>query len=176
VSATYLGSLSIGGAMPGGVAVAAAGAAGINATLPDLESRLASLLSWTPTPIVLTAQISALEAMISAIQAQITLGVPAPSLVTQLANLAALVADLSGLIASVQLQLEIVTDFQGWLGAAGVHAFAYDGAVGDLPASLLAALAGVPGLGPADHANAVALVTTVPATWAALSNILKVSP
>jgi hypothetical protein len=176
VSTTYLGSLSVGGVLPGGVAVAAAGAAGINAVLPDLAGRLAALLSWTPTPISIAAQLTQLTAMITALNAQLTLGIAPPSLATQLANLAALIAELQGLVNGVELQLTYVTEFQALLGAAGVHAFAYDGATGDLPASLLSALASVPGVGPADHCNALALLTTIPATWAALAQILKVTP
>lgn len=176
MTTTYLGSLTVGGVMPGAAAVGVAGAAGIGAVLPDLTSRLASLLAWSPTPITLAAQIGQLEAMIGALQAQLTLGVAPPSLATQLANLAAIVAGLEAQIAGVNVQLDIITDFQALLGAAGIHALAFAGLAGALGSELDARLASVPGLGPGDTANALVLLTTVPATWTALAQLLKVTP
>jgi hypothetical protein len=176
VTATYLGSVTIGGSMPGAAAVGIAGAAGINTLLPDLLAQIASLLSWTPTPISLTAQLSTLQSMIAGINAQITLGVPPPSLASQLAALAALIASLQGQVASLTAQLSIITAFQGSLASAGVHLVAFEGPVSSFGGDVTARLSSVPGLGPLDACHAISLLTTVPATWVALGKILKVTP
>jgi hypothetical protein len=176
VTATYLGSVTIGGCMPGAVAVGAAGATGINATLPDLMAQLAGLLSWTPAPISLSVQIATLKAMITAIEAQIALQVPAPSLAMQLLKIQALIAELQGKIGGLELHLELIADFQTALGAAGVHLVAFEGELAAFGPEVGARLASVPGVGPLDGCNAVTLLTTVPETWAALASIFKVTP
>jgi hypothetical protein len=175
MTATYLGSLTVGGAMPGAAALAAAGAAGINAALPDLLERLENLLAFTPQPIDLTTQLANAQAIVTGIQATITLGLPAPSIATQLAALAALIASLQAQISGIQAQLAVVVGFQGLLGAAGLHAIAFDGHVGDFGAEVSAQLASVP-ISPIDPAHAVTLITTSPAAWAALSQLLRVNP
>lgn len=176
MTTTYLGSFTVGGMMPGAAAVGVAGAAGINSALPDLLSRLASLQGWSPGAITIAAQITQLQAMITALNAQLTLGVQPPSIATQLAQLAQIIADLQAQIAGLNAQLSIIADFQAALGAAGVHLVAYEGAVGTFAPELAGRLMVVPGLNPADACHALALVTTVPATWAALASVLKVAP
>jgi len=175
MTATYLGSLSIGGALPGGVAVGAAGATGINAALPTLLDQLAALAGFVPSPVSFTAQIAGLNAMITGLQASITLGLVPPSVDLQLAELAAMLAALQAQVASIELQLAIITDFAGLLAAAGVHAVAFEGVVGALGAEVAGVLAALP-ISQLDPAHAVVLATTVPATWAAMSQIFKVSP
>jgi hypothetical protein len=176
MSTTYLGSLTVGGVLPGGVALGAAGVAGINAALPSLLEQLEGLLSFAPTPISLTAQISTLEAMITGLNAAITLGVMPPSLDTQIAGIAALIAALSSVVGGINAQLALITSFQAALGAAGVHAIAFEGPVANLGVELTGRLAAVPGLSPGDAAHALTLLTTVPATWAALAQLMKVTP
>jgi hypothetical protein len=162
--------------MPGAAAVGLAGAAGINASLPDLSAQLAGFLAWKPAPISLSVQISTLEAMITGIKAQITLGLPAPSLASQLAALEALIAGLKGKIVGLEAQLALITQFQTALGAAGVHLVAFEGELAALGPEVGARLASVPGVGPLDACNALTILTTLPATWAALASILKVTP
>ena len=176
MTATYLGSLTIGGTMPGAAAVGVAGAAGINSVLPDLLAEIEALLAWAPTPITFDAQLATLEAMITGINASITLGVPPPSILGQIANVAALVASLQGQVASLEAQLSIITAFQASLAAAGVHLVAYAGPVSSFGVEVQARLAAAPGLSPSDVCNALAFLTTVPATWAALATILKTTP
>jgi hypothetical protein len=175
VTATYLGSLTIGGTMPGAAAVGVAGAAGINLVLPDLLAEIEALLAWAPTPITYAAQLSTLEAMITGIKASITAGVQPPSILGQIANVAALVASLQDQVASLEAQLAIIVSFQSALTAAGVHLVAYAGPVSSFGAEVQGRLlaAGIP---PADACNAIAFLTTVPATWAALATILKTEP
>lgn len=176
MTATYLGSVTIGGCMPGAAAVGLAGAAGINATLPDLTAQLAGFLAWHPVAIDLSVQITTLEAMITGIKAQITLGLPAPSLATQIAGLEELITALKGKIVGLEAQLELIADFQTALGAAGVHLVAYEGDLAAFGPEVGARLASMPGVGPLDGCNGLALLTTVPATWAALASIFRVAP
>jgi hypothetical protein len=175
MTATYLGSLTLGGALPGGVLVGAAGVAGINGALPTLLDQLTALTAFAPTPVSFSAQIAGLNAMITGLQLSITAGLVPPSVDLQLAELAAMLAALQAQISSIQLQLEIVTDFQSALGAAGVHAVAFEGVVGALAGDVGSVLAAVP-ISPIDTAHAVVLVTTVPATWAAMAQLFKVAP
>lgn len=172
----HLGELTLGGTMPGASAAGIAGVAGINAALPTLQDQLASLLSFAPTPVSFAAQITGLQAMITGLQASITLGLVPPSLSTQLAALAAMIAALQLQISGINAQLTIIADFQNALGAAGVHAIAFQGAVSDFGGELAGRLSTVPGLAPGDPSNALVLLTTVPATWAAMAQVLKVSP
>lgn len=175
MTVSYLGSLSIGGVLPGAVGVAVAGQAGINAALPDLQGQLDGLLSFSPTPIDLTAQIATAQAIIAGIQASITLGVAPPSLEVQLAGIQALVATLQATLGTMNAQLAVITSFQSALSAAGVHLYRYTGQTADLGPELTTELSGgAPGGSPTDEANALVVLTTDSATWAALSEIFEV--
>ena len=171
---TYVGELSLGGSMPGADAAAVAGVAGINGALPDIESRIAALMAFTPTDVNFAAQLQLAQSVVTSIQASIALGLPEPSLAAQIAMVTALINSLLAVTVSVQAQLGIVIAFQGLLLAAGVHALAFDGTAGSLGSELDAALAPVVPAG--NHANAVVLVTTVPGTWDAMTGVFKVSP
>lgn len=174
---TPLGELSIGGTIPGAVAVGVAGAAGINAAIPDLQSRIAALLDFSPTPVDFSAQIAIAQATIVSVQLAITNGISPPSIAAQIAEIAALLADLLATAVSVDAQLTIITDFQALLGAAGIFAYAYDGDVGDLGDELDAEIgAGVGGGLSTDHCNALVLLTSTPATWDAMGEIFQVTP
>lgn len=177
MTTVYIGSLSIGEAVPGAAAAAVAGAAGINAALPDILGRLAALAAFAPLPVDFTAQLALAEQMVASVTLGISLGIPVPSIAAQIAAIAALVADLLAAVASINASLEIVVAFQALLGAAGIHAYAYTGVTAGLGADLTTELAGgVPGGGPTDAANALVLITTTPATWTAMGEVFKVSP
>lgn len=175
MTVTYLGSLSIGQALPGAAVAASAGIAGINAALPDILGRLAALQAFSPSPVSFSAQLALAQDIVTGIQQSIALGIPEPSIAAQIAAVAGLVADLLAQVAGVHAQLDIVTDFASLLGAAGIHVLAYAGAAGDLAGELGGALGAVPGISPGDTCNAVAMITTVPAVWAALAQIVKVA-
>jgi len=176
MTARYLGSVTVGSALPGGVQLAAAGSAAIGASLPALNEQLAALVAYVPAPIDFTAQLSALKAMITAVETSIALGLPAPSVSVQVAEIGKLIAGLKGQIANVSAQLAVISQLQAAFGAAGVHVAAFEGPAGAMAAELGAVLGGAPGLGAGDKAHAVLLATTVPATWAALSAMIKATP
>lgn len=176
MTATYLGSLTVGGTMPGAAAVGVAGAASINLVMPDLLAQIESLTSWSPTPISLDVQLQTLANMTAGINAQIALGVPPPSILGQIEAINALIASLQLQVAELDAQLAIITSFQAALEAAGVHLVAYDGPAGSFGVEVQGELNTAPGLAPSDACNAIAFLTTSPATWAALASILKTEP
>ena len=173
----YCGELTVGGAMPGAQAAGLSGAAGINAALPDILARLAALQAFAPLPVSFAAQLALANQLVQGIQLSISLGIPEPSILAQLAAVAALVADLLAAVSAINGHLSIVLDFQALMTAAGIHVYAFTGLSGNLGAEIAIELAtGTPGGAPTDTCNALVLVTTVPATWAALAQIMKVTP
>jgi hypothetical protein len=177
MTVTYVGSLSIGDLVPGAAAAAVAGAAGINAALPDIQARIAALASFSPAPVDFAAQLALAQQMVASITASISLGLPVPSIAAQIAIVAAQIAALEASVLAINANLTIVTDFQDLLTAAGIHVYAFDGQVQDLGNELDTELSGgVPGGSPTDASNALVMVTTVSATWTAISQVFKVAP
>lgn len=173
---TYLGGLTVGGAVPGADLAVTAGIAGINAGLANLFDQLSALAAYTPTPIDFAAQIGVAQDIVSGLTAAISAGITPPSLGDQLALIAAQVATLTATIDGIEVNLDLLTGLQAPLATAGVHAYAFDGDTDSFGAELDGELAGgVPGGSPSDHANAVAIITTIPATWLALGEIVKVA-
>jgi hypothetical protein len=169
-----LGNLTIGETIPAATAAAAAGVAGINGALPDIEARLDALAGFAPQPIDFAAQLAQAQQIVFGVQLGITLGLPVPSMSAQIAAVAALIANLELQVAAVNANLEIIVAFQGLLATAGVRLYAFDGAAGALGTELDAAIAATPISG-GTHANALALVVLDPAAWAAFSQVFKVS-
>lgn len=177
MTVTYIGSLTIGDSLPGGVAVAAAGYAGINAALPDIQARLAALASFSPAPVDFTAQLALALQMVASVQSSIALGLTPPSIAVQIAIILALIVELEATVLSISAQLGIVVAFQVSMGTAGIHAYAYDGQVQNLGSEMTTQLAaGVPSGSPTDLCNSLILITTIPATWAVMAQIFKVVP
>jgi hypothetical protein len=177
MTVVYLGELSIGLAVPGCSAAVDAGIAGITGTLDNLLAQLTALNAFLPVPIDFTAQLALAQQMVLSVQHAISVGLPVPSLAAQVAIIAAKVAELTASITAITAQLTVLVDLQEPLTAAGVFAYAYDGATADLGNELDSALGGgVPGGTAGQHANAFVMVTTIPATWDAMGQIVKVTP
>lgn len=174
---TPLGSLSIGDTIPGAVAVGVAGAAGINAALPNITAQLEALAAFSPGAVDFAAQLTLALQTVASIQAGITAGLTPPSISAQIAIIGAQIAALEAAALSINAQLTIITDFQALLSAAGIFAYAYDGDVQDLGDELDAEIgAGIGGGLPTDHCNALVLVTSAGATWTAMGQIFQVTP
>lgn len=165
-----LGSLSLDAIVPGASAAAAAGVAGIGGALPDLVARLEALANFQPTPVDFAAQLSIAQSTLASVQAAISIGLSPPSIDAQVAAVLELLATLTAQLATVHARLAIVTSFQAQLSAAGIAAYLYEGAVGSLAGELGAAVGG----GSAE-CHALALVTTDPAAWSAMSAVFKVT-
>lgn len=176
MSVTFLGSMTLGDALPGAVGAAAAGIAGINLALPDILARIAALQSFLPTPVDFTAQLVLAQQTLQSVQATIALGLPVPDISAQLLAVQALIAALLAAVNAVNAQLDLITDFQAILGESGIYAYASDGTVANLGAELSSALSTTPGLAGPMHANSVILVAATPAAWAAIQGVFQVTP
>jgi len=174
----YVGELTIGQELPGAASGLEAGANGINAALPDIQSRLDALAAFAPAPIDFAQQLILAQSIVTSIESGIALGLPAPDISAQIAAVTALINDLLAAVTAINANLDIIVALQGLFAAAGVHVYAYDGNVNGLGAALTTALsAGVPGgSGGTQHCNALALITTIGATWTAMSQVFKVTP
>lgn len=165
MTVTYLGSLSVGATIPGvNAALAVANA--------DLDSKIAALASFSVSlePPSIAAQISLTQSILADLNAMATLGISPPSLSVQFASVLALLATLNA-------QLLVLQALATNLAAAGVHAYTYAGAANALGGEFSAELAGgFPGGAPTDATNALLLATTIPATWAAIAQVFKVTP
>lgn len=162
----YVGSLTIGGCMPGAVAMSVASQA-------DIEARLAALLSFAPAPISFEAQlvvaVQTLAGVQAAMLAALTLGFQPPSIDLQIALILAQIAELTA-------SLSIIATFGGWMATAGVHLYTFDGTAENLGNELAAETEfGLPGGGPTDHVNALILATSSGAAWAAMSSVFQVT-
>lgn len=168
---TPLGTLTLAVALPGADAAATAGIAGINGALPDIQSRIAALSAFAPTPISYPIDKAAAVSIQGSIQLAIDSGIPAPSLSAQIAIVQALVTALNAIVTAVNANLTIVTNFAALLAAGGVAAYAFDGAQNVLGSELAAALGGSTA-----HANAIVLVTQNGATWTSMQGVFKTAP
>lgn len=178
MSLSYIGSLSIGAAIPTAVAAAAAGTVGISTALPDIQARIAALQSFQPSPINFGAMLANAQATIGSINASIALGIQPPSIDQQIAEVLALLSQLLAQMTLIDVQLGIIAAFQEQLGAAGIAAYAYAGPVSALGTEVYGALIdGLPTGGNAGtQCHALVLATTDGGTWNAMSQIFKVAP
>lgn len=177
MTTTYLGGLSIGDTVPGAVAISAAGVAGINSALPDLQARIAALADFAPTPVSFATQLLLAQQTLAAVEAAITAGIPVPDMSAQIAIILAQIAALAVIAEGIEAQLDIIAGFQSLFANAGIHGYAFAGATSAMGTELSAATSGgLPGGGPSDTTNAIILATSNGATWSAMSQIFKVSP
>lgn len=171
---TSLGELSVGATVPGAASACAAGDLGINLALPDIEARLSALadvIAHPPLPIDFSAQLTQAVSIVASIQSCITLGITPPDMSAQIAAFTALMAELEASVLSINAQLTVIADLTAALAAVGVELYAFEGPADTFGGELTVAI-GV------DFApvNGLALVVHDPATWTALSQIMKVSP
>lgn len=157
MSLTYLGSLTVGVINPGLLLALASALPRIQAALDGAAAAIASL---NVTPPTIAASLSLAQTLAADIQAAIALGVEVPSLSVQVNALLALQAALNIELGALGFDL----------GAAGIHAYAYDGLANGLGPALPASF---PGGSELDHVNALVLATSVPASWVALAAVLK---
>jgi hypothetical protein len=140
--------------------------------MPDIAARLAALLAFTPTPIVFSESLTLAMQTVASIEAAIALALPAPDISAQMAIIAAQVAAVAAQVAAINAQLAVLVALESPLAVGGVFAYAYDGAAATLGAELGAAVvADMTG-----HVNALLLVTPSPVAWAAVSDVMKVTP
>jgi len=167
---TSLGSVSLAVALPGANAAGIAGSAGINAALPDIDSRIAALRAFSPAPINFSVDLTLANSIVVSISTGISGGIPVPDIDAQIALVSGLVASLETQVVSINANLSIVTSFLSTLAATGISLYAFDGPQNTLGSELGTALGSS-----SMHANAIILVTQNPSSWAAIQAIFKTS-
>ncbi len=178
MSADYLGSFTLGGAMPQATSLRVALDASIGVVLPELQAKLTGLLALQAriavSPPDLTAKLNAALAAVAALQAAISVGLPTASL--QVTVIADLVARIQADIGDLNVNLSLSADIAALLGAAGVHAYKYTGAASGLGPQLSSTIGTtLPGGQSTDQVGAVLLASSVPNTIAALATWYGVS-
>jgi hypothetical protein len=167
---TELGEMTLAVAIPGAAAAVAAGQAGIELALPDIEARLAALLEFKPTPIDFQAEYVLAQQIVAGIGMSISLGLVPPSIDAQLAIIAGLVADLTAAVVSVNAELKVAVDFLSLLASGSVRAYVYEGAERSLGFELQGFL------GNAASCHALVFLVDSDVVWSSVvSSIFKVS-
>lgn len=124
-----LGFKSLGEIVPLAASATAAVDATVALTLPELQAKLAGLLSLqaslTLTPPSIATSLTAALALVASLEASIALGLPSASL--DLSAVFAVVAELELLIGAINVQLNIALDIDLVLGSPGVALYRYSG-------------------------------------------------
>jgi hypothetical protein len=157
---THLGELSLSAAVPLLSQFSAALTLANGFALPELDVKLAGLgnvlAAITVAPPALGATITAAQAVVASLQAAVS----GPTVTLQAAAIAALIADLTTLLGTLTASASLS------IPSGTLSAYVFDGPSGNLGAELQGAVNGTLPGAPA-HANALILVTTSPADWAA---------
>ena len=153
---TELGAVSVGTCLPTTLGAFGAVEGNLNAQLAA-AGNLRFALDLGPPSIAVAAEASA----------QIAASVTAPYFGLSIsANLDA--------IAAIQAQLAALAGIVASLGTAGIFLYAYSGTADSFGTALQAHVGpGLPGGAPTDHIDALALVASTPAAWAALATVMK---
>jgi hypothetical protein len=165
VPGAYLGSKTLGQALPLALAaeVNIAGAVGIG--LPEISGKIAGLLNvqaaLTISPPDLSGTIAAVAQVAVALQAAIS----GPTVTLQVGAIAALLVELN-----IQLgQLNAYLAFDMQLGTAGIHMYSFTGRADELGPALQGLLGlGPPGSFPDSETGAVLFVAVAPSARLAL--------
>jgi len=174
---TYLGSVTTGDMIPGGKIAVLAGFDGITLAIPDLLGKIAALQAFAPTPVSFTAQRQLCNVMIQGINAAIAIGLPIPDIAAQIAAVTALVNSLLATLNTINANLNLINAFLSLLNEPGVHMYHFSGTTNNLGAEIAAATSGgFPGGAGTDATEALLIGTSVPGTWAAITQIMKVTP
>jgi hypothetical protein len=184
MTTTYVGGMSIGGAVPAAGLAVTAGADGLNAAYPDIEAQIAAMvasiaqLATMPPIPSFPDMVARAAANLAGLEVAIAMpGLPPPpSIATAIAALTVALTNLQNMLLGINAKLDVIADVQGLLLTAGVHAFAHDGQRSQIGAELQTAVnTHVPGTG-STNTRAVVLVTTSGATWTAMQSMFRVTP
>jgi hypothetical protein len=167
-----LGELTVGGAVPGAASAVVAGEAGITVAVPDLQARIDAIIAWTPVEVSFAADLALAIQTVAGIQAAITAGLTPPSIAAQIAIMATTLAELEAQLAQVNAQLAIIVALKAPLLVAGLRGYAFDGDASAAGSEIGGALSG----DFTGHINAVVFATSAADAWAALGEIVKVTP
>jgi hypothetical protein len=154
----FLGNMTVGAVVPAALTLQLEALAELTA---KLEAAISAQLSFTLTPPSLTLSLKAALDLVVSLEAAIALGLPGIEIDISI---------MASIIAALQLQVDLMIELGVALGKAGVLAFVQEGVAGSLGSDLQAV---VNQQIPADQpTQALLLVATVPAVWAAMGKIL----
>lgn len=164
-----LGTMTLGEAIPAGLALVAAVELTVGIAAPDITAQLALAASFeAEVNLDMNAQIDIALAIIAQLEAALLLGLTAPSLSLQASIAVDISADLTVKLGLLNAQLSLALGFG--FAAAGVRVLTFDGAQDDFGSELAAELGA-----DTSQAYAVVLLTQVSATWTAMEGVLLTS-
>lgn len=159
---TPLGEVSVMGCVPTAVGAFGLAEANLNGQLA-ISGGLKASLDVGPPSIALAAQIGA------ELSAQISASVTAPYFG------AAIQVDVNA-VALIQAQLAIIVGLIAQLGTMGIFLYQYSGTADSFGSAMQSTVGtGLPGGAPTDHVDALALIASTPAAWAAMQALFKTS-
>ena len=177
---TYLGSMTVAGAIPMLLAVELAITAAFGPMMAELSAKLAGYLALgiklgiKPPSLLVSIDLAA--KIVASLNAALAAGFTPPSVDFAATAVAALVAELKIKIGLLDAVLSLALQIGQLNAAAGVHAFAYEGTIAGLPAAM-GGVAGATGLAPGTIVYAPIFVAdaSLTATTAALKVVFKSS-
>jgi hypothetical protein len=159
---TELGEVSIIGCVPAAAGAFGLAEANLNGQLA-ISGGMKASLDVGPPSVALAGQIGA------ELSAQVMASVTAPYFG------AAIAVDVNA-IALIQAQLRIIVALIASLGTMGVFLYKYSGTADSFGTAMQSVVGpGLPGGFPSDHVDALALIASTPAAWAAMQNLFKTS-
>lgn len=166
-----LGSMTLGAAIPAGLALVAAVELTVGIAAPDITAQLALAASFeAEISLDINAQIDIALSIIAQLQASLALGLTAPSLSLQASIAVDISADLSIKLGLLNAQLSLALGFGVFFAEAGVRVLVFDGAQDDFGSELAAELGA-----DTSQAWAVVLLTQASAAWTAMEGVLLTS-
>ncbi len=177
MSVVYVGSLTLGGCLPGALSATAAGDAAIALSLPQLQARIDALIETAASLTVSPPTFGATVIAVAQLAAGLELAGELPSISLQLTALATLIAALEAEAASLSAQASILVGLNLLLGTAGVHMYTGVGRAGDFAGGLgaLTSGSGFGGSGAGAASGAIVLAATSSAARIALGTFVGVS-
>lgn len=173
MSATYFGSGSIGEAIPGAVALAAAGSAAVDIAAPNLEASIAAVgsIDLSMTFPSIETSLALLADLATQLQLNLALGIQPPDISASATIAADVVAQVSALQATLNAHLSVILALQSLFLEAGLHRVVFTGSAEDAGSDIASALssAGITGA----NTDAILLLTQSPLTWDALAQLIK---
>lgn len=168
---THLGELTLGAVVPVALSATAAATASLNAQLPELQIKLASLLELSArvalVPPTIAASIQTVIALNASLVAALSVG--APAVMVDVSGLLAVMAQLSADIGALTLQLQVILGIEAQLGGASVHLLRYDGTASGLVPE------GIPGVSAGADVHAIVVLASTSAAWGAIQSVFKTS-
>lgn len=137
---TYLGSLTIGAAIPALLAAQLSITAAFGPLLAELNAKLAGYVALALKigikPPSLFASIDLAAKIAASLNAALAAGFTPPSIDFSASAVAALIAELQIKIGLLNAALDLAIQLGSLNAAAGVHAFIYEGPISGLPAAM----------------------------------------